>query len=137
MQWRKPPPELVDVLDQAISAYPLAERRQMFGMPAAFLNGNMFVGIHEDRIIVRLPEDDRREIQALYDDVIPFEPAEGRVMKEYVALPESIYRQPDVLKQWRATQRAWDPHWTRSGTRRLRRSVEERCQSCLVGCTSR
>jgi hypothetical protein len=35
MHWEKPSKQLVDTFDAAIGAYPLAERRLMFGMPAA------------------------------------------------------------------------------------------------------
>lgn len=99
MKWKKVSPELNRFLDENMSAFP-ADRRPMFGASTYFVNGNMFVGIHEDRLILRLSEADRREIQSLYDDVTPFEPVEGRIMKEYVTLPESVYGQPDTLKKW-------------------------------------
>ncbi|MBI2858236.1 MAG: TfoX/Sxy family protein [Chloroflexi bacterium] len=99
MKWKKVSPELNKFLDETMSAFP-ADRRPMFGASTFFVNGNMFVGIHEDRIIVRLSEADQKEILSLYRDVTPFEPMEGRVMKEYVTLPESVYRQPQVLKDW-------------------------------------
>lgn len=99
MKWKKVTPELNRFLDENMASFP-ADRRPMFGASTYFVNGNMFVGIHEDRIIVRLSEVDRRDAFSLYDDVRPFEPMEGRVMKEYVTLPESVYSQPDVLREW-------------------------------------
>ena len=99
MKWKKVSPEMNRFLDDNMSAFP-ADRRPMFGASTYFANGNMFAGIHEDRIILRLSEADRREITSLYDDVTPFEPMPGRFMKEYVTLPESVYGQPDVLKKW-------------------------------------
>lgn len=32
-------------------------RRQVFGCPAAFVNGHLFAGLHEDRLTVRLPDE--------------------------------------------------------------------------------
>ena len=40
-KWKKSPPELVATFDAAIAGKPGVERRQMFGYPCAFLNGNM------------------------------------------------------------------------------------------------
>jgi TfoX/Sxy family transcriptional regulator of competence genes len=72
----------------------------MFGAVTYFVNGNMFAGIHEDTIILRLSEKDRQEIMAADDEVKLFEPMEGRPMKEYVALPEPVYNQPDIFQRW-------------------------------------
>lgn len=99
MKWKKVTPELNRFLDENMSSF-AADRRPMFGASTYFLNGNMFAGIHGDRIILRLSENDRRDVQSQYSDVTPFEPVEGRIMKEYVALPESVYSQPAVLKKW-------------------------------------
>ena len=99
MKWNRVSPELNEFLDKSMASF-RADRRPMFGASTYFINGNMFLGIHEDRLIMRLSEADRHEIQALYDDVEPFEPAEGRFMKEYITLPESVYGQPDVLDKW-------------------------------------
>lgn len=51
--------ELVEVFDKIVSQYPDAERRQHSGYPAAFLNGNMVCGLHEDSMMIRLSERDR------------------------------------------------------------------------------
>lgn len=99
MKWKKVPPELNRLLDDSISPF-AANRRSMFGASTYFVNGNMFAGIHGERVILRLSEVDRRQIQSQFDEVTPFEPVEGRIMKEYVALPESVYSQPNVLKKW-------------------------------------
>jgi TfoX/Sxy family transcriptional regulator of competence genes len=99
MKWKKVSPELNKYLDEIMSSFD-AVRRPMFGSACYFVNGNMFSGTHQDNIILRLSNDDRREIQSLYNEVTPFQPLEGRVMKEYVALPESVYGQPDTLKLW-------------------------------------
>jgi len=40
-KWKKPPDKLVETFDRALAGFPDAERRQMFGCPCVFLNGNM------------------------------------------------------------------------------------------------
>jgi len=46
--------ELVEVFDKIVSQYPDAERRQHSGYPAAFLNGNMVCGLHEDSMMIQI-----------------------------------------------------------------------------------
>jgi len=99
MKWKKVTPELNRFLEDNMASF-AADRRPMFGASTYFVNGNMFAGIHEDTIILRLSEADRREIISQHDDVAPFEPMPGRFMKEYVTLPESVYSQPDTFKKW-------------------------------------
>ena len=55
--WAKSPPELIERFD-AGTAWLMSEqgveRRQMFGYPACFVDGNMFTSLHRDRWVVRL-----------------------------------------------------------------------------------
>ncbi len=37
----------------------------MFGCPAYFANGNMFAGVHQSSLMLRLPEDERAEVVRL------------------------------------------------------------------------
>jgi TfoX/Sxy family transcriptional regulator of competence genes len=99
MQWTKPAPELVEKFEAAMSAYPLAERRKMFGMPAAFLNGNMFAGLHEQRFVVRLSPDDLK-MALETGGAAPFEPMPGRPMREYAVVPYSAVADPSELDRW-------------------------------------
>ena len=68
----------------------------MFGYPCAFVNGNMFTGLHQDNMIVRLPEE-RREALKETGGASSFEPMKGRVMREYVALSAADIGTPDTL----------------------------------------
>jgi len=72
----------------------------MFGSIAYFVNHNMFIGVHENNVILRLSEKDRKEILTTDDEVVPFEPMSGRVMKEYVTIPESIYGNIEEFRKW-------------------------------------
>jgi len=46
----------------------------------------MFMGLHEDSIILRLAAEDRDEFLSRYDSGL-VEPMPGRPMKEYVIVP--------------------------------------------------
>lgn len=96
--WKKAPPELITLFDAAIAARPGVERRQMFGYPCAFLNGNMLTGLFEDRMMVRLSEADRTRA-ASEIGAEPFAPG-GRPMREYVILPRDIVTDKRKLGLW-------------------------------------
>lgn len=99
MEWKKPSGDLVALLDRAMTAFD-CERRKMFGCPAYFVRGNMFTGVFADRIFLRLPEAGRAELLAAFDEAEPFEPMPGRVMREYLALPEPSAGDEGVLAHW-------------------------------------
>ena len=71
----------------------------MFGSVTFFVNNNMFSGVHEDTVILRLSEADRQEMISTYDEVAEFTPM-GRVMKEYVALPKNVCADKTVFGEW-------------------------------------
>jgi len=97
--WRKSPPSLIALFDAVLPEDPRIERRKMFGYPCAFVNGNMFTGLHQEDFIVRLSEDDRTRIR---DDLgaQTFEPMAGRPMREYVALPEDVLEDEETVRGW-------------------------------------
>jgi len=97
--WQKANPAIIEMLAAAISRYD-CDRRFMFGSPTFFINNNMFAGVFEDSVILRLSESDRREILAADDEVKPFTPMPGRPMKEYVAFPESFTADAGVFREW-------------------------------------
>jgi TfoX/Sxy family transcriptional regulator of competence genes len=96
--WRKPSPEMVARFHEAVAGIDGVEVRKMFGMPAAFLNGNMVAGLHQDTTMVRLPENLRAERFA--DGWSAFEPMPGRPMREYVAMPPDVAGDVDATRGW-------------------------------------
>jgi len=98
-KWKPAPQALVSRFEQAASGLTGVELRKMFGYPAAFLGGNMFTGLHEDHLILRLSEADRALLLRVNGARI-FEPMPGRPMREYVVLPESILSSPPKLVEW-------------------------------------
>jgi TfoX/Sxy family transcriptional regulator of competence genes len=97
-KWKKSPPELIAAFDAAIAGKPGVERRQMFGYPCAFLNGNMLTGLFQDQMMVRLSETDRARA-ALQAAATPFAPG-GRPMREYVVLPSDVIADKRKLGAW-------------------------------------
>jgi TfoX/Sxy family transcriptional regulator of competence genes len=77
---------------------PEAEERQMFGYPAAFVHGHLFMSLHSGGFVVRLAEPDREQLRARGGK--PFEPMPGRVMREYTLLPSDVTGDPDALAAW-------------------------------------
>ena len=86
-------------MDSALDPF-LCLKKRMFGYPAYFVNGNMFTGLHEDRVILRLSQQDREAILADGSKAVLFEPMPGRPMKEYVVLLKPVYQDPALFNEW-------------------------------------
>jgi TfoX/Sxy family transcriptional regulator of competence genes len=99
MAWRKSPPTLVSLFDSVIPDDRRISRRKMFGYPAAFVNGNLFAGLHQESFILRLSAADR-EIMKDRLGATTFEPIKGRQMREYVVLPEDLLTDGAQLARW-------------------------------------
>ena len=97
-QWTKSPPELVAAF-QAVAPGPPATTRPMFGYPACFIDGNMFMSLFQDHMVLRLPEGPREELLAEEGAGI-LEPMPGRPMKEYVIVPPDLLADAERLTAW-------------------------------------
>ncbi len=75
--------------DEIADLVPAADRRLTFGYPACTVNGNMFMSLHADRLILRLSDNDRTAFIDTYDAPI-FEPMPGRPMRDYVVVPDQL-----------------------------------------------
>ena len=100
MHWRKSPPKLIQTFEAVMPGSP-AVARQMFGYPAGFINGNMFMGLFQESMIVRLAEPSRQQLLKL-DGAKIFEPMPGRPMKEYVVVPPAVIKDKEKLRFWTA-----------------------------------
>jgi TfoX/Sxy family transcriptional regulator of competence genes len=88
--WKKSSPELIAAFTRALPDDASVERRQMFGYPCAFVNGHMAVGLHEERLIARVPSKaDAHPCIIL-----------GRRMKAYVAIAQANTLTPRAMKSW-------------------------------------
>jgi TfoX/Sxy family transcriptional regulator of competence genes len=97
MPWTKSPPALIATFESVTPGLPV-ESRMMFGYPAAFVNGNMFMSLFQDSMILRLPDDAREEI--IRSGAHVFEPMKGRPMREYVVVPPSVMKDRTLLERW-------------------------------------
>ncbi|MEO8477889.1 MAG: TfoX/Sxy family protein [Actinomycetota bacterium] len=83
--------------ESLVPEHPGVAIRPMFGQRAAFVNGNMFMGVFGTDVMVRLEPEDR---EALLDEGgHPFAPM-GREMKEYVLVPGAWRDEPDRVRAW-------------------------------------
>jgi TfoX/Sxy family transcriptional regulator of competence genes len=99
MEWKKAPQELVDFIMDKMK-YKNCDCKKMFGYPAFFFNGNMFVGVHGDKLFLRLSNADMAEIMTVYKNVTAFEPMPGRAMKGYVVIPKTLYSDDRIFGEW-------------------------------------
>lgn len=97
--WRKSPQELIDLFDAALPSDPRVERRKMFGYPAAFVNGNMCCGLHQDDLVIKLSPAEREMLVADYG-AQRFEPMPGRPMRAYLVAPRSLLAEREKLAAW-------------------------------------
>src|SRR5437867_1257096 len=98
-KWQPAPETLVRRFEKVVQAVPDVQPRKMFGYPAAFINGQMFTGLFQESMILRLPADDRDDLMK-HSGAKPFEPMPGRAMKEYVVVPPSIISSDSQLGAW-------------------------------------
>jgi hypothetical protein len=99
--WPKSPAGLQEAFAAALDRFPEAERRKMFGYPAAFAHGNMWTGLHQFNWVVRLPEEARTELFEI-EGAGPFEPMPGRPMTGFAVLPGSVLADEEALHHWLA-----------------------------------
>lgn len=95
----KPTEKAIALFDAAFPEDSRAERKKMFGMPAAFVGGNMFYGVFTNGVVMRVGEGRRDELSA-HDGVQPFEPMPGRPWKEYIHVDADHWSAGDELAGW-------------------------------------
>ena len=94
----KSPPELVERFATVMDRYPDAERKKMFGSPAAFVGGNMATGLFAEHWVVRLPDGDIAEAKGA--GAGSFEPVPGRPMKSFVVIPSADVSDDAAIAGW-------------------------------------
>jgi hypothetical protein len=94
----KSPPGLVERFGRVMDRYPDAERKQMFGYPAAFVGGNMATGLFAEHWVVRVPDDKMAEARTR--GAGSFEPMPGRPMKAFVVVPPADVDDDEAIRGW-------------------------------------
>jgi TfoX/Sxy family transcriptional regulator of competence genes len=83
--------------DKLIATNPEIERKGDAN-PYTSVNGNMFTLLHQQKLAIRLPDDERVEFLKKYKTSL-FE-AYGTVMKEYVAVPDKLLEKTLELRKY-------------------------------------
>ena len=99
MAWKKSSPEMVAFFARAVPDDPRVTRRPMFGYPAAFANGNMFISLFREDFVLRLSASDHSRFVARYGER-PFAPMAGRTMRNYVRAPQALLDDEAERSAW-------------------------------------
>jgi TfoX/Sxy family transcriptional regulator of competence genes len=95
----KPADQVIRTFEDLTPEDPAVTRKKLFGQPAAFVNGNLFLGVFGEVVFVRLSPADRAEVQKT-PGFHPFEPMKGRPMSEYVVLPPVVLKNQSEARRW-------------------------------------
>jgi TfoX/Sxy family transcriptional regulator of competence genes len=88
----------LDLYDKLIASHPQIERKGAAN-PYTSLHGNMFTLLHDSRrLAIRLPPQEREKFLKKHQTTL-FE-AYGAVMKEYVAVPDSLLKNTNELQKY-------------------------------------
>ncbi len=98
-KWTKAPEQLVALFDKMLAQIPGAEIRKMFGYPVAFVADQMFCGLFQSTMMLRLSDSDRPAFMNQYGAKL-FEPMPGRPMREYVVVPDLLLESRAQLERW-------------------------------------
>jgi len=99
MKMPRADPAAVARFEALVKEAPGATVRPMFGQPAAFIQGAMFLGVFGDVVFLRLAETDRAAARRI-PGVGSFEPMPGRPMTEYVTLPAALLADHAAAVDW-------------------------------------
>ena len=99
MKFEKPSQEMLTWFENHAPEGSSISKRKMFGYPCRFFNNNMFIGLFESQVFLRLSSHDKEEFLQI-DGAEQFKPLPGKIMKEYVIIPSKILTNEDKLKQW-------------------------------------
>ena len=92
----KAPSENEVLYDKLIATIPAIERKGAAN-PYTSLKGNMFTLLHQSRLAIRLPKDEREAFLKKHNTTL-FE-AYGSVMEEYVAVPDALLKNTKELQK--------------------------------------
>jgi TfoX/Sxy family transcriptional regulator of competence genes len=98
LEWKKSSPELIELFADLSGPFD-CERKKMFGYPVCFVNGNMFTGLYEDKIIIRLSNEEKEEALSKKELFGPFE-SMGKTMKQYVTIADPLTKDKNFIASW-------------------------------------
>jgi TfoX/Sxy family transcriptional regulator of competence genes len=98
MKWIKAPDELKSHIEDLVRGVD-CEKRPMFGYPAYFIKKNMFAGLFQDKLFLRLSPDQVVTLKKVYPTLANLEPLPGRPMKDYFVIPEKLHRDAHKMQK--------------------------------------
>jgi TfoX/Sxy family transcriptional regulator of competence genes len=99
MAWEKMSQETAEKLARLVKGFD-CQKKPMFGHEVYWVNGNMFAGVFQSDIWIRLSRDDQADFFEAYEDAELFEPMAGRPMKDYVVLPGTVLADEESVQLW-------------------------------------
>jgi len=102
-RFEKSAPELVARFSAVLDRHAAADitRRQMFGYPCAWINGNMLSGLFAQNWWVNVAEPDREALLAM-PGAHQLEVMPGKAMGRYVVLPPDVVADDRQVDAWLA-----------------------------------
>ena len=67
-KWQKPSEQTIAIYQNIVSQLDGVEKRTMFGCPCAFVNGNMFFGVFQDQLFLRMGDEQREQLSQIISD---------------------------------------------------------------------
>jgi TfoX/Sxy family transcriptional regulator of competence genes len=98
MRFERSPDALVELFERVVPDADGVTRRKMFGYPAAFVTGNLFVSLFGEGFVLRLGPAESEQLLAAGGR--PFEPMDGRPMRGYVVVPADLLSNEPDLRSW-------------------------------------
>ena len=95
----RPSDAATSLFESIVPKRPGVQVRKVFGQPAAFLGGHMFLGVFGEDVFLRLGPGDALAAEKV-PGVRPFEPMPGRRMGGYVVFPAAALRDPARRAPW-------------------------------------
>lgn len=90
MSWAPADPDLAARFDRALPDDPRVVRKRMFGFPSAFVGGHYVAGLHEARLLLRLPGGARSRFPELAD-AEPFVVPGGKApVRDWCVVPPRV-----------------------------------------------
>jgi TfoX/Sxy family transcriptional regulator of competence genes len=99
MKMTKPSAGLITEFKAVVAQLDRAEPRKMFGYDAAFVNGNMAVGLWQNTCVLKLSPADQSELLGT-GRAVPFAPMKDRIMSGWLELSEELAHDPEELLAW-------------------------------------
>lgn len=99
MTFKKSSREIEERFEAALPKDPAIEPRKMFGYKCAFVKGNVFAGLFEESVVIRLPDGLERSFPDLAD-AQGFNPmGKGKGMTGWFVIPEFVSLDPRRLER--------------------------------------